>query len=193
MQFPCFKPEHSSLWFQFRHCPDGHPKEMLGFASFLPASSDVFQKFLFGNCVVSFDVVSANTSAGSNKLSDNSVGYRILWNRLRELDNCFAKSGRSFFQIVNAFCLRFFADNPCAVIPKRIVGRHIASFRFCHSFVIRHSSFVIVTFASIGVIRGHLKSGHLASCNSVYSHALAKTQSRRTVTVEIFMISAISP
>ncbi len=143
MQFPCFKPEHSSLWFQFRHCPDGHPKKMLGFARFLPASSNAFQKFLFGNCVVSFDVVSANTSAGSNKLSDNSIGYRILWNRLRQLDNCFAKSGRSFFQIVNAFCLHFFADNPCAVIPKRIVGRHIASFRFRHSFVIRHSSFVI--------------------------------------------------
>jgi len=143
MQFRCFKPEHSSLWFQFRRCPDGHPKEMLGFARFLPASSDVVQKFLFGNCVVSFDVVRANTSAGSNKLSDNSVDYRIFWNRLGELDNWFAKSGRSFFQIVNAFCLRFFADNPCAVIPKRIVGRHIASFRFRHSFVICHSSFVI--------------------------------------------------
>src|SRR5213076_3592274 len=51
---------------------------MLGFARFLPASSDVFQKFLFGNCVVSFDVVSANTSAGSNKLSDNPVTNRII-------------------------------------------------------------------------------------------------------------------
>ena len=45
---------------------------MLGFARFLPASSDVFQKVLFGNCVVGFDVVSANTSAGSNELTDNS-------------------------------------------------------------------------------------------------------------------------
>src|SRR4030095_12223755 len=143
MQFPCFKPERSSLWFQLRHCPNGHPKEMLGFARFLPASSNAFQKFLFGNCVVSFDVVSANTSAGSNKLSDNSIGYRILWNRLRELDNCFAKSGRSFFQIVNPFCLWFFADKSCAIIPKRIVGPRIPAFRFRHSFVLRHSSFVI--------------------------------------------------
>src|SRR5512132_1485986 len=31
-----------------------------------------------------------------------------------------------------------------------------------------------------------------ALCNSSYSHALAKTQSRRTVTVEIFRTSAIS-
>src|SRR6266550_5331761 len=141
MQFPCFKPERSSLWFQFRHCPNGHPKEMLGFARFLPASSNAFQKFLFGNCVVSFDVVSANTSAGSNKLSDNSIGYRILWNRLREIDNCFAKSGRSFFQIVNPFRLWFFADKSCAIIPKRIVGPRVSAFRFRHSFVLRHSSF----------------------------------------------------
>src|SRR6266480_4510180 len=143
MQFPCFKPEHSSLWFQFRHCPDRHPKEMLGFARFLPASSDVFQKFLFGNCVVSFDVVSANTSAGSNKLSDNSISYGISWNRLREIDNCFAKSGRSFFQIINPFRLWFFADKSCAIIPKRIVGPRVSAFRFRHSFVLRHSSFVI--------------------------------------------------
>ena len=68
MQFLCFKPERSSLWFQFRHCPNNHPKKMLGFARFLPASADVFQKFLFGNCVVGFDVVGANTSAGSNEL-----------------------------------------------------------------------------------------------------------------------------
>ena len=95
MQFPCFKPECSSLWFQFRHCPNGHPKEMLGFARFLPASSDAFQKFLFGNCVIGFDVVSANTSAGSNELSYDSISYRIWWNRLRKVDNCFAKSGRS--------------------------------------------------------------------------------------------------
>ena len=104
MQFLCFKPERSSLRFQFRHCPNNHPKKMLGFVGFLPASSDVFQKFLFGNGIVGFNVVSANTSAGSNELSYDSIGYRILWNRLRQIDNCFAKSGRSFFQIVNAFC-----------------------------------------------------------------------------------------
>ena len=75
MQFFCFKPERSSLRFQFRHRPNNHPKKMLGFARFLPASSDAFQKFLFGNCVIGFDVVSANTSAGSNELSDNSIGY----------------------------------------------------------------------------------------------------------------------
>src|SRR5437899_3294718 len=78
MQFLCFKPERSSLRFQFRHRPNNHPKKMLGFARFLPASSDDFQKFLFGNCVVGFDIVSANTSAGSNELSDDSIGYRIL-------------------------------------------------------------------------------------------------------------------
>ena len=62
MQFLCFEPERSSLRFQFRHRPNNHPKKMLGFARFLPASSDAFQKVLFGNCVVGFGVVSANTS-----------------------------------------------------------------------------------------------------------------------------------
>ena len=125
MQFLCLKPERSSLRFQFRHCPNDHPKEMLGFARFLPASSDAFQKVLFGNCVVGFDVVSANTGAGSNELTDDAIRHWILWNRLRKVDNCLAKSGRSFFQIVNAFCLWFFADKSRAIIPKRIVGARI--------------------------------------------------------------------
>jgi hypothetical protein len=43
MQFLCFKPERSSLRFQFRHRPNNHPKKMLGFARFLPASADVFK------------------------------------------------------------------------------------------------------------------------------------------------------
>src|SRR5438128_12591373 len=86
MQFLCFKPERSSLWFQSWHRPNNHPKKMLGFARFLPASSNAFQKFLFGNCVVGFDVVSANTSASSNELSDNSISYRILWTRFRKID-----------------------------------------------------------------------------------------------------------
>src|SRR5204863_2283515 len=77
MQFLCFKPERSSSRFQFRHRPNNHPKEMLGFADFLPASSNTFQKFLFGNCVIGFDVVSANTSAGANELTYDSSGYRI--------------------------------------------------------------------------------------------------------------------
>ena len=47
MQFFCFKPEGSSLRFQFRHRPNNHPKKMLGFARFLPASSDVFQESSF--------------------------------------------------------------------------------------------------------------------------------------------------
>ena len=178
MQFLCFKPERSSLRFQFRHRPNNHPKKMLGFARFLPASSNAFQKVLFGNCVVGFDVVSANTSAGSNELTDNSIGYRILWNRLRKIDNCFAKSRRSFFQIVNAFCLWFFADKSCAIIPKRIIGS--AHRELSISSFLRHSSFELRHFYQV------------ASCNSVYSHTLANSQSRLTVTREILSTSAIS-
>src|SRR6266481_4666571 len=92
MQFLCFKPERSSLRFQFGHRPNNHPKKMLGFARFFPASSDAFQKFLFGNCVVGFDIVSADTSTGSDELTDNSISYGILWNRLRKIDDCFAES-----------------------------------------------------------------------------------------------------
>jgi hypothetical protein len=117
---------------QFRHRPNNHPKKMLGFARFIPAGSDTLQKVLFGNRVVGFDVVSANTSAGSNELTDNPIGYRILWNRLGKIYNCFTKSGRSFLQIVNAFCLWFFADKSCAIVPKRIVGARIPTFRFRH-------------------------------------------------------------
>jgi hypothetical protein len=178
MQFPCFKPQGSSLWFQFRHCPNGHPKEMLGFARFFPASSNAFQPRKlsgFGNCVVSFDVVSANTGPGTNELSDNSIRYRILWNVVCKINNCFAKSGCSFFQIVNAFCFRFLPNKSCAIIPERIGRVRIWGFRFRHSFVIRHSSFVIYAW-----------------CNSVYSHSFANSQSRLTVTRAILSTSAIS-
>ena len=81
MQFLCFKPERSSLRFQFRHRPNNHPKKMLGFARFFPSSSDVFQKFLFGNCVVGFDVVSADTSAGANELIDD---LSLVYNKARQ-------------------------------------------------------------------------------------------------------------
>ena len=143
MQFLCFKPKRSSLRFQFRHRPNNHSQKMLGFSRFLSAGSDAFQKILFGNCVVGFDIISAYTSAGSNKLSDNSTRYRILWNRFRKIDDCLTKSRCSFFQIVNAFCLCFFANDSRAIIPKRTVGVRIPAFRFSYSFVIRHSSFVI--------------------------------------------------
>src|SRR5213595_2606560 len=72
MQFLCFKPERSSLWFQLRQCSNNHPKKMLGFTRFLPTGSDAFQKVLFRDRVVGFDIVSANTGAGSNELTDNS-------------------------------------------------------------------------------------------------------------------------
>src|SRR5213080_2326908 len=86
--------------------PPEQPSEENAWFRALPSGKfRCFQKFLFGHCVVSFDVVSANTSAGSNELTDNSISYGILWNRLRKIDNCFAESGRSFFQIVNAFCI----------------------------------------------------------------------------------------
>ena len=139
MQLPCFKPERSSLRFRFRHRTNNHPKKMLGFARFLPASTDVFQKFLFGDCVIGFDVVSANTGGGPNELSDDSIGYRILWNRFRKIDDRFAKPGRAFFQIINAFSSWLFADKSCAIIPKRIVGARIPPLSI--SSFLRHSSF----------------------------------------------------
>ena len=132
------------MWFQFRHGPNGHSKEMLAFARFLPANANAFQKILFGDCVVGFDVVSTHARAGPNKLTDNSIGYRILWNRLRKIDDRFAKSGRSFFQIVIAFCLWFFTNEACPIVPKRIVSARLQAFDFVipSSFVIRTSSFL---------------------------------------------------
>ena len=75
MQFLCFKPERSSLRFQFRHAEQSS-EENAWFRA-LPSASPMLFRNLFGNCVVGFDVVSANTSAGSNELTDNSSSYRI--------------------------------------------------------------------------------------------------------------------
>ena len=170
MQFLCFKPKRSSSRFHFRYCSNNHPKKMLSFARFLPARTNIFQKFLFGDCVIGFDVVSANTSGGPNELSDDSIGYRILWNRFRKIDDRFAKPGRSFFQIINAFSLW------CSRTSAAPSSQNDSSFR-----APRSSDFVIPSsFSQPGL------------CNSLYNHALANTQSRRTVTGEIFSTSAIS-
>ena len=122
---------------------------MLRFARFLPASSDTFQKVPFGNCVVRFCILSTNARACSNKLTDDPTGYRSLWNSLRKIDDCFAKPGRSFFQIVNPFYLWFFADKSRASIPKRILKERISAFRFRHSFVIRHSCLSFLSLRAV--------------------------------------------
>jgi hypothetical protein len=119
--------------------PEQSSEENAWFRALPSGKYRCFSKIPFWNCVIGFDVVSANTSGGPNELSDDSIGYRILWNRFRKIDDRFAKPGRSFFQIVNAFCLRFFADKSCAIIPKRIVGARIPPFQFRHwSFELRH-------------------------------------------------------
>ena len=138
MQFLCFKPERSSLRFQFRHCPNNHPKKMLGFARFLPASTDAFQKVLFGNCVIGFDVVSANTSAGPNELSDDSIGYRILWNRFRKIDDRFAKPGRCVLPNLNAFRSGSSRTSPA---PSFQNESSVRASRLSISSFLRHSSF----------------------------------------------------
>ena len=140
MQFLCFKPERSSLRLQFRDCPNDHPKKMLAFARFLPASSDAFQKFLFGNCVVRFDVISANTSAGSHELSVNSIGYLILWNRLRQIGPFVLPNRKRVLSLVLRGQI---PRHRPETSPRRAhFDLPISSFLRHSSFVIRASSFL---------------------------------------------------
>src|SRR5205809_8009383 len=104
---------------------------MLAFARFLPANANAFQKILFGDCVVGFDEVSTHARAGPNKLTDNSIGYGILWNRLRKIDDRFAKSRRSLYHIVIAVCLWFFTNEACPIVTKRVVCALLQAFDFC--------------------------------------------------------------
>src|SRR5438046_10031180 len=87
MQFFRFKPERAGLWFQFRHSSNDHPKKMLGFACFLPASSDALQKFLFGNCIIGFDVIGSDAASSAHQLTDDAIRDRVSWNRLCEIDD----------------------------------------------------------------------------------------------------------
>src|SRR5690349_10873138 len=110
--------------------PDRSSEENAWFRALPFGRCRIFQEFLFGNCIVRFDVVSADTGTSPDELSDQSIGNRGLWNCLCELNNCFTKSGRSFFQIVNLPYLWSFADNSRIVIPKRIGRVWIRGFRF---------------------------------------------------------------
>jgi hypothetical protein len=143
MEFFCFKPQRASLWFQFRDSSNDHAKKMLGFTRFLPAGSDAFQKFFFGNCIVGFYVIRSNACCSANELTNQTIRYRVLWNGPCKVNNGFAESGRALLQIVDALCVRIFADNSRTIVPKRILGVHISLFGFRHYFVIRHSGFVI--------------------------------------------------
>ena len=111
MQFLCFKPERSSLRFQFRHRPNNHPKKMLGFARFLPASSDVFPSTW--SSVVRFDVVSKDflKSIGTCRKEARETKHflrmivravpelkpqaRTLWLEAKELHLIFSKIWRN--------------------------------------------------------------------------------------------------
>ena len=68
-------------------------------------------------------------------------------NGLRKIDNCFAKSGRSSFQIINVVLalVQFAVQVLNAVIPKRIVGgeSRASDFVIPSSLVIRASSFAL--------------------------------------------------
>src|SRR5215216_2022123 len=82
MQLSCFKPEQPSLWFQFRHGSNHHAKKMLRFASLFSTGSDALQKFFFGNRVIGFDVIGANTCRCGDELTNNPIRDGVLWNRL---------------------------------------------------------------------------------------------------------------
>src|SRR5438094_6177959 len=125
---------------------------MLRLARFFRAGTYAFQKLLLRNGIVGFHVVSADACSGTDKLADNPTRRRPLWNCFRKIDNRFTKSRRSFFQVVNARWGRLFANKRRVVItPKPIVVLRRA-FGLRHSFVIRHSSFVILVIPSSFVI-----------------------------------------
>ena len=110
---------------------------------------DAFQKFFFGNCVISFIVIGANAGSCADELVYDSLGKRPHGNLLCKINYRFAKSSCSLFQIVDRFRLRLLANKRRLIIgPKRVI-RLAGIFELRHSFVIRHSSFVI--YASISV------------------------------------------
>ena len=80
MQFSCFEPQLSRLQFQLGHRSSDHPKKVLCFACFLSARPNAFQKILFRNCIVGFDIIRANTRACSDELTNQTIRDRILWN-----------------------------------------------------------------------------------------------------------------
>ena len=107
----------------------------------------LFKKVLFRHRVVSFDIVRSDACSRTYKLTDDSVCHRSLRNRSRKIDDRLSEPRCPFLKIVNAVLARFLANNWYhIIIPKRfvvIVARALA-FGFRHSFVIRHSSFVIL-------------------------------------------------
>ena len=68
----------------------------------------------------------------------------MLWNCFCEINDSLGESCRPFFQIVNALPFRLFVnDRRSSSIPERFLDILARAFGFRHSFVIRHSCFVI--------------------------------------------------
>ncbi len=117
---------------------------MFCFTRFFSARSNAFEKILLRDSVIGFDVVGANTRAYSHKLISDAIRNRVLRNHSGKINNRFTESRCPFLQIANTRGARFLAGGQLGrIVPKCVVKIMTRPFGFRHSFVIRHSSFVI--------------------------------------------------
>src|ERR1041385_4306417 len=112
---------------------------MFGFARFFSTGADVFQEFFFGNRVIRLGIVCSDARRCTNELSDESTGYRVLWNCPGKIYDRLAEARRSLFEIINAFLVRLFANHWRRVAQPKSRFRIARAFGVRHSFVIRHS------------------------------------------------------
>ena len=140
MQFARFQPKSARFRFQIRHCANSHAQKMLRFTALFLARPNVFQKLLFRDCVVGFDIIGADTCCRADKLTNDSIRHGILRNRLCEIDNCFAEPRRAFFQIVNTLSSPALRESPVQHHRSRTPSSD-CSCEFRISSLVRHSSF----------------------------------------------------
>ncbi len=109
MQLFCLLPQDAGFGAETLFGSCYHSQEELRFLGFLAAGAYFVSEVPFGNSIIRFAVVRANTGACTNQLINQAIIDRVLRYLLRESNYGFTEPSRAFFQIILHRFLRTFS------------------------------------------------------------------------------------
>src|SRR6266571_3351487 len=99
MEFLAFLPEGAGFILHARLGSGHHSEPMFALSRLLPTSPDLVLEILFGNGVIGFGIVGANTGTGPNELTDQWRIYRIERHLLHKANDRLPELRGSFLQV----------------------------------------------------------------------------------------------
>ena len=100
MQLLCLLPQDAGFGAETLFGSCYHSQEELRFLGFLATGAYFVSEIPFGNSIIRFAIVRANTGACANQLINQAIIDRVLRYLLRESNYGFAKPSGPLFQVV---------------------------------------------------------------------------------------------